>query len=114
MMNEEKPRLRTGLFVKFRFIEQFPIGIVGAIINRPPNYLLANNWISEGNHILSPIGDGILFCKIPGRIISAPTDSNEHRIDKPEFAFKGLIFLYHSTILYKTNNGKELGICPLG
>ena len=59
--------------------------IVGAIINRPPNYLLANNWISEGNHILSPIGDGILFHKIPGRIISAPTDSNEHRIDKLEF-----------------------------
>ena len=43
----------------------------------------------------------------------APTDSNEHLTDKSEFAFKGLIFLYHSTILYKTNNGKELGICPL-
>ena len=30
--------------VKFQFIEQFPLGIVGAIINRPPNNLQENYW----------------------------------------------------------------------
>ena len=36
--------MRPFYAIKSQFIEHLPIVFVGAIINRPPNYLPANNW----------------------------------------------------------------------
>jgi len=54
------------------------IEVVGAAIGRPPNYLLANNLISEGNNRIIAYGNPDLFHKSGGRPMAAPTVSQGH------------------------------------
>jgi len=65
------------------------IEVVGAAFGRPPNYLLANNLISEGNNRIIAYGNPDLLHKSGGRPKAAPTASQGHfreqQLDKPEF-----------------------------
>ena len=83
-----KGQFKIGEKDKFRFIVHLSIEFVGAIINRLSNYLRKNNWDFRRKSYIIAFGDGILFLNITGRIISAPTDSNELLIDKSESAKK--------------------------
>ena len=50
---------------------------VGAIIDRPPNNLHANYWNFRRKSNIIVFGDVILFHKITGRSMTAPTISIE-------------------------------------
>jgi len=53
------------------------------------------------------MGDVILFLKITGRILSAPTDSNEHLTDKPEFVKnRALQYSLPYDTIFQLNNKK--------